>query len=108
MAILYYGRVFFITSLAAVIIAFILEPFVALLMRARLPRSLASFVVCTVALGFLYVVGLGAFSQATAIYNDLPKYGERIGDIIGTIRDTIQSAEERSLQLVVQARQRQA
>ena len=42
-AILYYGRVFFITWLAALTIAFILEPFVALLMRIRFPRSLASF-----------------------------------------------------------------
>ena len=107
MAILYYGRLFFITSLAAVIIAFILEPFVALLMRARFPRSLASFVVCTVALAFLYVIGLGAFSQASAIYSDLPKYGERIGDIVDTIRLKIQSAEESTLQLVVPARQRQ-
>lgn len=107
MAVLYFGRIFFITSLAAIIIAFILEPFVGLLMRARFPRSLASFVVCTIALTFLYVIGLGAFSQAAAIYNDLPKYGERIGDIIETIRLTIQSAEDRTLQLVVPARQRQ-
>src|SRR6185503_17506977 len=103
MAILYYGRVFFVTSLAAVIIAFILEPFVALLMRARFPRSLASFVVCTVALAFLYVIGLGAFSQGSAIYNDLPKYGERIGDIVDTIRLKIQNAEDSTLQLVVPA-----
>ncbi|HXA52767.1 MAG TPA: hypothetical protein VNV86_20765, partial [Candidatus Acidoferrum sp.] len=34
-AILHFGRLFFITSLAALMIAFILEPFVALLMRAR-------------------------------------------------------------------------
>src|SRR3954468_9066742 len=107
MAVLYFGRIFFITSLAAVIIAFILEPFVALLMRARFPRSLASFVVCTFALGCLYVIGLGAFSQVTAIYNDLPKYGERIGDIVEDIRQRIQTAEDRTLQLVVPARQRQ-
>ena len=42
-AILYFGRVFFITSLVAVMLAFILEPFVTLLVRMRLPRSLASF-----------------------------------------------------------------
>jgi predicted PurR-regulated permease PerM len=107
MAVLYFGRIFFITSLVAVIIAFILEPFVALLMRARFPRSLASFVVCTVALTFLYVIGLGAFSQVSAIYNDLPKYGERIGDIVQTIRERIQNAEDKTLQLVVPARQRQ-
>ena len=46
-ALLYFGRVFFITSLVAVIIAFILEPFVGLLMRIRFPRSVASFVVCS-------------------------------------------------------------
>jgi predicted PurR-regulated permease PerM len=107
MALLYFGRVFFITSLAAMVIAFILEPFVALLMRARFPRSLASFVVCSVALAFLYVIGLGAYSQVAAIYTDLPKYGERIGDLVDTIRIKIQQAEERTLQLVVPARQRQ-
>jgi predicted PurR-regulated permease PerM len=106
-AVLYFGRVFFITSLAAMVIAFILEPFVALLMRARFPRSLASFVVCTVALLFLYVIGLGAYSQAAAIYGDLPKYGERIGDLVDNIRIRIQQAEERTLQMVVPARQRQ-
>jgi predicted PurR-regulated permease PerM len=106
-AILYFGRVFFITFLTAMIIAFILEPFVALLMRARFPRSVASFVICSVALLFLYVIGLGAYSQVSAIYDDLPKYGERIGDMVDSIRQRIQSAEERMLQLVVPARQRQ-
>jgi predicted PurR-regulated permease PerM len=106
-AILYFGRVFFITSLFAMIIAFILEPFVALLMRVRFPRSLAAFVVCTIALLFVYVIGMGAYSQLSAIYSDLPKYGERIGDIIDNIRQKIQGAEERTFQLVVPARQRQ-
>jgi predicted PurR-regulated permease PerM len=63
-------------------------------------------VVCTIALTFLYVMDSGP-SQISAIYNDLPKYGERIGDIVETIRQRIQSAEDRTLQLVVPARQRQ-
>ena len=107
-AILYFGRVFFITSLTAMIIAFILEPFVALLMRIRFPRSLASFVVCTIALLFLYVIGMGAYSQGAAIYDDLPKYGEHIGDLIDGVRMKITGAEDRFLQVVVPARQRQA
>ena len=49
-AILYFGRVLFITLLAAVIIAFILEPFVLLLLRAHIARPVGSFLVCTVAL----------------------------------------------------------
>ena len=42
-AILYYGRALFITSIVAVAIAFILEPFVLLLMRIRLPRGWPAF-----------------------------------------------------------------
>src|SRR5580698_11463863 len=61
-AVLYFGRLFFITSITAVIIAFILEPFVALLLRVRLPRSVASLVVCTIALLLIYVIGMGAVS----------------------------------------------
>lgn len=106
-AILYFGRLFFITALTAVMIAFILEPFVALLMRLRLPRSLASFVTCTIALLFLYIIGLGAYSQLAAIYADLPKYGERIGDIVDSVRQRVQGAEEETLRMVVPARQRQ-
>ena len=64
---LYWGRVFFITSIIAVIIAFILEPFVGLLMRVRLPRSVASFVVCTMALMLLYLIGLGAYTQIAGL-----------------------------------------
>jgi predicted PurR-regulated permease PerM len=106
-AILYIGRVFFITSITAVIIAFILEPFVALLMRIRLPRSVASFVVCSIALLLIYVIGMGAVSQLSAMYGDLPKYGQRIGDIVDNVRQQVQGMEDRTLQMVIPARQRQ-
>ena len=106
-AVLYFGRLFFITSAIAVVIAFILEPFVALLMRARFPRSLAAFVVCTVALLCLYVIGLGAYSQLSGIYEDLPTYGQRIGDLVDGFRQKILGMEERTYRLVLPGRQRQ-
>jgi predicted PurR-regulated permease PerM len=106
-AVLYFGRVFFITSAVAVIIAFILEPFVMLLMRVRFPRTLASFVVCAVALTILYVVGMGAYSQLSALSNDLPKYGERMADLIDGIQQRITDAEDRTYRILVPARQRQ-
>jgi predicted PurR-regulated permease PerM len=107
-AILYFGRIFFITSLTAITIAFILEPFVLLLMRVRFPRTLAAFVVCSVALLILYVIGLGAYTQLSAIYQDLPTYGQRIGDIVDGVRQQVAATEERTYQLVVPQRQRQA
>jgi predicted PurR-regulated permease PerM len=106
-AILYFGRVFFITSLTAITIAFILEPFVELLMRLRLPRGLATFLVCTIALLFLYVIGMGAYSQLSAIYADLPTYGQRIGDIVDGVRQKVQAAENRTYEMLLPARQRQ-
>lgn len=106
-AILYFGRVVFITSIVAVTIAFILEPFVELLMRIHLPRSLASFVVCSVALLLLYVAGLGAYSQLTGLYEDLPKYGQRIGDIVDGVQQRISNLEEQTYRMLVPARQRQ-
>src|SRR5262245_63345235 len=69
-ALLYWARVFFITFFTAVAIAFILEPFVALLMCIRFPRSLASFVVCSVALLAVYLMGLGAYTQADGLVED--------------------------------------
>ena len=106
-AILYFGRVFFITSMTAVTIAFILEPLVTLLMRLRLPRSMASFVVCSFALACLYVIGLGAYSQLSGLYADLPTYGQRVGDIVEGVRVKIQGVEKQTYRTFLPARQRQ-
>ncbi len=107
-AILYFGRVFFITAIVATIIAFILEPFVGLLIRIRLPRALASFVVCAIALLFLYVIGMAAFTQMAAIYSELPKYGQRIGDLVDGVRDRVAGLEDQTYRMVVPAKQREA
>lgn len=106
-AALYFGRMLFITFLAAVIIAFILEPFVALLLRLRLPRSLAAFMVCSVALLGVYVIGMGAYSQLAGIYDELPRYSQRIADIVDSVQQRLSQMEERTYQMVVPARQRQ-
>src|ERR1700677_1005540 len=102
-----FGGFFFITAIVATTIAFILEPFVALLVRARFPRPLASVVVCTVALAFLYVIGMAAYTQFLAIYADMPKYGERIGAIIDGIQQRVANLEDQTYRVVVPARQRQ-
>jgi len=104
-AVLYFGRVFFITSIVAVIIAFILEPFVVLLTRVRFPRPLASFVVCTIALLFLYVVGAGAYAQLAVLIGDLPRYGERIGQIVEGVQHRVDETEEQTWRLLAPSKQ---
>src|SRR5689334_14963270 len=77
-ALLYYGRVFLITLLIAVMLAFILDPAVRMVMKLRLPRALASFAVCSVALLAIYLVGLGVYTEVSALLDDLPAYSQRV------------------------------
>ena len=81
-AMLYYGRVFFITVIIASMIAFLLEPMVGLFMKLRLPRGLASFVVCSLALGGLYFTGLGLYTEGLSMVDDLPAYGARLNELV--------------------------
>src|SRR5258708_4131183 len=104
---LYLGRVLLITAMVAVTIAFILEPFVALFMRIRLPRSVASFLVCTFALLLLYLAGLGAYTQVAGLWEDLPKFSERIGEVVESLRVKLDDLEKHTYQMLVPARQRQ-
>jgi predicted PurR-regulated permease PerM len=103
LAILYYGHAFFITALSAIVIAFILDPFVTLLTRLRLPRSVASLLVCALALLVLYVIGLGVYSQLTALYDDLPKYAQTIASAVDGVQRKIQSVEQRTYSLIAPA-----
>ena len=107
-AVLYLGRVVFVTAFLAIVIAMILEPGVALLMRLRLPRSVASFMVCALALLSLYVLGMGAYAQLSGLYGDLPTYGQRIGDIVDGVRLKVQSVEDETYRTLAPSRQRQA
>jgi predicted PurR-regulated permease PerM len=96
---LYYGRVFFITVVIASMIAFLLDPLVVLFMKMRMPRGLASFVVCSIGLVFLYLAGLGLYTQTLAMVDDLPAYGARINELV----DSVASRMERFENSVYQA-----
>lgn len=106
-ALLYYGRAFLVTLATAVIIAFILEPFVGLLMRLRLPRGLASFLVCAIGICVVYLLGLGIYTQATGLVDELPKYGQRIGDVADQVLERAESMEESVVNLVMPKRARE-
>jgi predicted PurR-regulated permease PerM len=60
-----------------------------------------------VALLLLYVAGMGVYSQLAGLYEDLPKYGQRIGDIVDGVQQKISNLEEQTYRMLVPARQRQ-
>lgn len=105
-ALLYFGRVFFMTLVIAISIAFLLDPFVEMLMRARLPRSVASFIVCAIALLAVYLLGLGAYTQIVGIIEDLPTYSERIAELVDRAAAQLEQTERRAQELLLPKRLR--
>jgi predicted PurR-regulated permease PerM len=97
---LYFGRVFFITSITAVIISFILEPFVQILVRVRFPRGLAALVVCLFAALVLYTVGLALYVQTSGLVDQLPSIGQRAGDIVDGVRQRVERIETDAYKLI--------
>ncbi len=103
-ALLYFGQLFFVTLISAVVLAFILEPFVGLLIRLRLPRAVASFVICVLALLIIYLAGLGLYTQAVSIYRDLPTYSTRITELVDAVILKVEEMEKTTYRLLVPRR----
>ena len=104
-AILYFGRVFFITALFAIIIAFILDPFVSLLVRIKFPRVVGALVVCGMAALILYVAAMGAYSQVASLVDTMPSVSEHLGDLEDSVSHRLGSLEDRVYKIVVPRRQ---
>jgi predicted PurR-regulated permease PerM len=103
-ALLYFGRVFFITVVIACIIAFLLDPVVTAFVKLRLPRAVASFVVCSSALLVLYLIGLGLYTQFSGFAADLPNYSLRMNQMVDDVATRVDQFEKRTYQVVVPKR----
>lgn len=106
-AILYYGRVFFITFLSAVLLAFLLEPVVNGLMRLRAPRGLASFLACALMLAVIYLLGLGLWLQIQGLWDDLPNYSRRIAELVDAAVQQIEQVEKTAREIILPKRLRE-
>lgn len=107
-ALLYYGRVFFITFISAVLLAFLLEPVVNGLMRLRAPRGLASFLACALMLAVVYLLGLGLWLQVQGLWEDLPNYSRRIAELVDAAVQQIEQVERTAREIIVPKRLREA
>lgn len=106
-ALLYFGRAFFVTLISAIIITFILQPFVLWFMKWKLPRSIASFVVCAMFVLLVYFSSLGLVTQASGLVDDLPTYGQRISELIDGAADRLTELEKGIAQMVPKRLQEQ-
>ena len=106
-ALLYYGKAFFVTMISSIIITFILQPFVIWFMKWKLPRSIASFIVCAMFVLLVYFSGLGLATQASGLIDDLPGYGQRLGQLIDGAADRLEDLEKSMSQMMPKKLQEQ-
>ena len=92
-ALLYYGRAFCITLGVSVILAFLLEPFVVLFMRARLPRGFAAFLACSIAVLVLYLSGLILVTQLASFADDMPDFTARLNILVDRVAVQLENTE---------------
>ncbi len=97
---LYWARSIFITAIVSTILALILEPFVAALVRIRIPRPISSALVLTLAGLALYFAGAAAYNQASSLASDAPQFRDHITDIATNVGDRIQHIQEATTRLI--------
>lgn len=103
-ALLYFGRVLLITLVISIIVAFLLEPLVQAAMKLKLPRGVASFLVCSIALLALYFAGLGLYVEIRSLTEDLPAYSERINELVDGAAGRLDEIEKSTYQAIVPKR----
>ena len=94
-ALLYYGRLFFITVIFALFLAFAMRPFVSLLERARVPRVLSILLLLFVLIGALVLLLINVTAQINEFYGDFPRYQTRIREVTSQLTDFVNTLRER-------------
>jgi predicted PurR-regulated permease PerM len=100
-ALLYYGRDFFVTLIVSAIFACILDPVVMLVMKLRIPRPAATAIVIGLALIAVYLLSVVVWTQVATIREDLPTYSSRVIEIGNKVNDTLGDLEKKTVEMVV-------
>ncbi|MGA7415961.1 MAG: AI-2E family transporter [Bryobacteraceae bacterium] len=100
-ALLYYGRGFFITLIISAMFAFILDPIVELAMRLRLPRPAAAGVVIGLAILALYALSGVVWRQFSHLTQDLPAYSARMNELFDKTSDELEDIEKSTVDKVL-------
>lgn len=102
-ALLYFGRDFFVTLIISAAFAFILDPAVVFVAKLRLPRAIASAIVIGVAFVILYALIAVAWSQLSSIADDLPTYSSRVSELVTKLNNELDTIEKKTIEILVPA-----
>ncbi|HET7748297.1 MAG TPA: AI-2E family transporter [Terriglobales bacterium] len=85
LVICYLAKLVLVTLLVSVLLAFMLEPLVALLKRVRIPRSIGALVAVLVLLGACWGATYFFYSSAVSFVHDLPSYSQKVRGMISPV-----------------------
>lgn len=94
-ALLYYGRVLWITFAFALFLALAMRPFVSLLERARVPRVLAILLLLFVLIGAVVLLVINVAGQANQFYTDYPRYQTRLKDVLTQLTEFVKNLQQK-------------
>lgn len=99
-ALLYYGRAFFIALIVSAICALILDPVVLLVMKFRVPRAAATPIVIGCTIVILYLLGAIVWSQGSRLAEDLPTYTTRASEIFTSLDGQLDDLQQRTVKQI--------
>ncbi|HEY6065887.1 MAG TPA: AI-2E family transporter [Thermoanaerobaculia bacterium] len=88
-ALLYYGRVLFVTLAFALFLAFAMRPFVSLLERAGVPRVLAILLLIFLLVGGVVLLVINVTAQFNDLYVQMPRYQVRIRELVSNVMNFV-------------------
>ena len=100
-ALLYYGRDFFVSLIFSAVFAFILDPAVLIVMKLRIPRGIATPIVIGIAAVGIYLLTILTWTQVTSLAADVPTYTSRLSELIDKANGRLDGLEQQALLTVV-------
>jgi predicted PurR-regulated permease PerM len=94
-ALLYFGRVLWITFAFALFLALAMRPFVSLLERARVPRVLAILLLLFVLIGAVVLLVINVAGQINQFYTDYPRYQTRLKDVLTQVQEFVKNLQQK-------------
>ena len=85
-ALIYLLKLVLVTTLASILLAYILEPAVAGLMRLRIPRAVGALITVSAALFLAVGISYFSYNRALDFVDELPHYSTTLRNTIGSIR----------------------
>src|SRR5581483_8057698 len=100
LGLIYLLKLVMITTLASMLLAFILEPVVQWLSRLRIPRAMGAMVAVLLMVVVWGALGYFFYSRAVDFATELPKYSGKLRDTVSKIRHQTSRIEETTRSVV--------